>query len=198
MGRQGWLLRRGRVRPVAVGLRHLHTGGCAGLPRKCTHHQPSGTEFADTLDDIFLTFRKFTFLTFYLLQLLMFCMLKPSRFGSTSASTLVFRPHERTVQGHGPSPTPRCDRGFVRRSGTPVLPTASLDLRSVRRNVLCDWGNHGAVPASRPALIQPSKSRLSLVNVFAVSAVACEAVWLGIVPVPPSASNVTVQHFHWA
>ena len=44
-----------------------------------------------------------------------------------------------------------------------------------------------------PAPFQPSKEKLSLVNVFAVSAVAVKADWLGIVPVPPFALYVTVR-----
>ncbi len=61
-----------RVEPEAVCLHHLHAGGYTVLRRQCTHHQPSGTEFANFLADIFLTFRTFTFLTFCLLVSLTF------------------------------------------------------------------------------------------------------------------------------
>ena len=67
-----------RVEPEAVSLHHLHTGGDAVPRSQCTHHQPSGTEFANVLADISLTFRTFTFLTF--------CLLLPSRFACHNPS----------------------------------------------------------------------------------------------------------------
>ena len=66
-----------RVEPEAVCLHHLHTGGYAVLRRQCTHHQPSGTEFANVLADILPTFRTFTFLTSCLLSSLTFCLSQP-------------------------------------------------------------------------------------------------------------------------
>lgn len=66
-----------RVEPEAVCMHHLHTGGYAVPRSQCTHHQPSGTEFANALADILPTFRTFTFLTFCLLLSLTFCLSQP-------------------------------------------------------------------------------------------------------------------------
>ena len=57
-------------------MHHLHTGGYAVPRSQCTHHQPSGTEFANVLADILPTFRTFTFLTFCLSQPLICSMFK--------------------------------------------------------------------------------------------------------------------------